>query len=95
MTLKLAKGTVFIIAFLALAITIMMSYQTNSSRIENWATDHEYTVIECEACFIDYGPFYYKTDEQMIYRVVLRDRKENDHIAYFRIGWGIEHAWEE
>ena len=95
-TKPIIKLCLFIVGVVFLGVVVTLTIRSGESRIEQWAVENSYEVIECKITILDCGPFWYKNDDQHIYRAILRDSLENERVAYFRLSvWGIEHAWAD
>jgi hypothetical protein len=86
-------GIVLVAVFAALLMCLVCRNEEDEIRL--WAGEHGFVVLSCELTAFDNGPFYIRAKYQRIYRADLEDGEGNVRTAYFRLGWGLEHAWKD
>jgi hypothetical protein len=96
-TLKRVLFALVVVALLvALPFLILNKMEGHKTQISEWADANGYEVVEIESKWVDYGPFWFKDEDDEIYRVRLRDRYENEAVAWFRIGfWTFDQEWDD
>lgn len=92
--LGLRIGSLVVVIFLIIAIA-MWQGKSNRNRIHSWCEDNQCQVVEIDEKWTAIGsPFWYKDDDQRIYRVEVKDKLERDRVVWFRIGWWLKAVWE-
>lgn len=86
-----------VILIFIVAIGSVVEQQSSAERkIKDWADEEGYVVTDIEQCFFSYGPFWYKDDDQSIYKARVITLTEENKTSYFRIGpWGFDQEWSE
>lgn len=88
---------VIILVILALGMFGFIAQRKNDEeRITKWAANQGYKVESVEECLFSLGPFWYKNDDQHIYKAVLIDQFEHQRVSYFRTGlFMFDQAWDD
>lgn len=81
---KETLGSTIILAFVVLVLVLIMSGldSRDQSKIQEWAKDNGYTIINSERCYFESGP-YWVTEDTRIYKVSLEKQKTH----WFRFGF--------
>ena len=75
--------------------SFLMQKENDHSKITNWAAENGYSVVSVDTTIIDNGPFWFRGEDDRIYKAVLKDKLEKEKISYFRISfWRFEQAWK-
>lgn len=56
--------------------------KSDEDSIRAWAAEQNLEVINFEMCIFDWGPFWYKGDEQRVYKIEL----SHNRVFYMRTG---------
>lgn len=93
---KAGGSILFLVVLLVGALLAVARMQNDQDKIREWASENDCTVVEIEKQVFSHGPFWFKNEDQEIYRVKLKNHFEADTVAWFRIGtWSFDQEWEE
>jgi len=89
------RVALYALVLIGILLAAYASSKYEQQQIHNWAAENNYKVISVEMTFMDYGPFWYKDEDDKIYKAVLIDKStEKKRVSYFRIGtFRFEQAW--
>jgi hypothetical protein len=82
-------GPIFLIVLVAALAVLATARHFSRSRtiLERWADRDGYVIVSAERCWFWRGPFWLRSDrEQVVYRVVVRDREGRTLSGYVRCG---------
>ena len=76
---------VFLFLMFGFFVTAMVQ-KSDEDAVRDWAASNNCRVVKIEQCFFDYGPFWYKDEDDRIWRAEISDAHEQGKVVYFRIG---------
>jgi len=88
----LATGVGLAMFSILLLVVFAHDEQKKESKINDWVQKHGYEIVQMEKTYFDSGPFgSYEGDK--IYRVLVKDRHNKEHVTWFRVGKSITQLW--
>lgn len=85
---------IFGLLLIIVVVVLLIFGDGRSERIDTWAQNNGYRILEKETCFFDHGPFWFKGKHQTIFKLRL-EKDDVRRTAYARVGWDIEVEFTE
>lgn len=93
--MKTKELSLLILLGISLVVLLMLSQQANENKIQEWASDNGYQVVNIEERYLNWGPFKYRKNDQKIYQVKVIDKQKRQRRIWFRIGHMFTDVEEE
>ena len=84
-----------VVAIVLMMLTASLLTSNQTARIDDWAGENGYTVLDCEKRIFDRGPYWLSDDAENVYFVTIR-KGDNTRQVWFKFGvLGLSHTFED
>lgn len=75
-------GVIFVIVF----IIAIFSFGQHETKMKDWAKQNNYEFVSAEHCYFTHGPYWFHDKNDFVYKAIVRDKLEKEHIVWFKFG---------